>query len=43
MRLRQSWGQDWGSHGYCDLTWDTLDRLLHEEGDAITPKLPAAA
>lgn len=32
-----SWGDDWGFHGRFRMTWDTLDRLLHEQGEAAVP------
>jgi hypothetical protein len=28
-----SWGVSWGLNGSFSMTWDTLDRLLHEQGD----------
>lgn len=35
-RVRQSWGDEWGQHGYADMDWDTLGELLADDGDAIT-------
>jgi hypothetical protein len=29
-----SWGPSWGYHGQFQMVWDTLDRLLHEDGEA---------
>lgn len=29
-----SWGTGWGVKGSFTMSWDTLDRLLHEDGDA---------
>jgi hypothetical protein len=34
-----SWGPDWGNAGSFSMSYDTLDRLLHEQGDA-TISLP---
>jgi hypothetical protein len=31
-----SWGKGWGKGGRFKLTWIDLDRLLHEQGDAVT-------
>ena len=36
VRACNSWGSDWGDHGYFQFTWDTWDRLLHEQGDVTT-------
>jgi hypothetical protein len=35
--LRQSWGHDWGVEGDCRISFDDLDRLLHEQGEAMIP------
>jgi hypothetical protein len=40
IKIRQSWGVDFGDKGYIYLGWSDFDRLLHEQGDVITPKLP---
>lgn len=32
-----SWGASWGRRGRFTLTWDTLDRLLSEQGDVTVP------
>lgn len=37
IRGPNSWGPDWGVGGYWTMSWDTLDELLHEGGDYITP------
>jgi hypothetical protein len=36
VRVRNSWGRGYGDDGYVDMSWDTLARLLAEDGDAIT-------
>jgi hypothetical protein len=43
-----SWGPDWGNNGSFSMSYATLDRLLHEEGDAtislpltVTPPQPS--
>jgi hypothetical protein len=42
-----SWGTSWGVNGSFSMTWATLDRLLHEDGDgtvsiplSVTPPTP---
>jgi hypothetical protein len=35
--LHNSWGQDWGINGDCYVTFDDMDRLLHEDGEACVP------
>lgn len=37
VKCVNSWGNDWGLSGRFLLSWDTLERLLDEEGDAIMP------
>lgn len=37
VTLRNSWGSDWGANGGCHISFDDLDRLLHEEGEACVP------
>ena len=39
IRGPNSWGVGWGDHGYFTMTFDTLDQLLHEQGDALVPLL----
>lgn len=41
IRIRQSWGTGFGDKGYIMLSWSDFDRLLHEQGDVISPKLAA--
>lgn len=36
FRMKNSWGRDWGVEGRATLTWATLERLLHEDGEACT-------
>jgi hypothetical protein len=36
VRCAQSWGREWGDHGYFELEWATWDRLLSEDGDVTT-------
>ena len=35
--LWNSWGRNWGIDGSCWLSWDDLERLLHEQGEACVP------
>jgi hypothetical protein len=36
--LYQSWGLFWGPEGpWCWLSWDDLERLLHEQGESCIP------
>lgn len=37
VTLFNSWGPGWGNVGRARLTWDDLDRLLHESGEACVP------
>jgi len=37
FRLHNSWGQSWGVNGEATISWDDLDRLLHEDGEACVP------
>ena len=30
-----SWGPTWGRDGYAEMDWDTMNRLLYEDGDCI--------
>lgn len=32
-----SWGLKWGNRGYFTISFDTLEQLLHEDGDIIAP------
>lgn len=43
VNLRNSWGKGWGRFGSCYLSFDDLERLLFERGEACVPvgrKLP---
>jgi hypothetical protein len=35
--LHNSWGTGWGNGGDALITWDEMDRLLHEQGEAVVP------
>lgn len=35
--LTNSWGTDWGFGGQCYISWEDMDRLLHEQGEAAIP------
>lgn len=35
--LHNSWGQDWGNNGRALITFDHMERLLHERGEACFP------
>lgn len=37
IRLHNSWGQAWGINGDCFISFDDLDKLLHEQGEACIP------
>lgn len=39
VRLRNSWGRDWGDRGDCWLSWGELERLLNEDGECCVPVL----
>lgn len=32
-----SWGPSWGADGRFSMSWDTLERLLSEDGDCVVP------
>lgn len=35
--LHNSWGQDWGNNGECKISFEDIDRLLHEQGEVCVP------
>jgi hypothetical protein len=37
FRLHNSWGPGWGVKGEALISWDELDKLLHEDGEACIP------
>jgi hypothetical protein len=39
--LHNSWGPGWGNGGDALISWDEMDRLLHEQGEAVIPTVRA--
>ena len=39
--LHNSWGPGWGNGGDAFISWDEMDRLLHEQGEAAIPTVRA--
>ncbi len=39
IRGWNSWGPEWGDRGQWSMSFDTLERLLAEEGDYVVPVL----
>ena len=37
FRLHNSWGPGWGQNGNCLISFEALERLLHEAGEACVP------
>lgn len=37
FRVHNSWGPDWGNSGEAVVSYDTMDRLLREQGEAVIP------
>lgn len=37
VTLRNSWGPDWGIGGDAVISWDDLERLLADDGEAVVP------
>jgi hypothetical protein len=36
VRMLNSWGPSWGKRGRAYMSYETLERLIHEDGDAVT-------
>jgi hypothetical protein len=41
LTLHNSWGSSWGTNGDCLISWSDMDRLLHEQGEAVIPTVRA--
>lgn len=39
--LHNSWGTGWGKNGDAEISWAEMDRLLHEQGEAVIPTVRA--
>lgn len=39
--LHNSWGPRWGRKGDARISWDEMERLLHEDGEAVIPTIRA--
>ena len=39
FKLHNSWGRDWGLHGECKISYDDMNRLLQNQGEACIPVL----
>lgn len=37
FKVHNSWGPDWGNNGEAVVSWDTMHRLLEEDGEAVIP------
>lgn len=37
VRVRNSWGPEWGDNGHAWLPWESLDYLLDQGGDVVQP------
>lgn len=35
--LHNSWGKNWGSGGDAKISWSDMDKLLHQQGEAVIP------
>jgi hypothetical protein len=37
FKVHNSWGPDWGKEGEAVVSWETMSRLLAEDGEAVIP------
>jgi len=41
VKIRNSWGTNWGDNGHAWLSWSDLDKLLKQGGDVVQPVMAA--
>jgi hypothetical protein len=34
IRMKNSWGKEWGTNGFARISFDDMERLIHEQGEA---------
>jgi hypothetical protein len=39
--IHNSWGSDWGDNAEAKISWNDMERLLHEDGEAVIPMVRA--